>query len=308
MKRVRSSDNKQLVSIKRFINNETTVGYVFAIPFIIGFLGFTIVPIISSFYYSFTDYSLIDKEAWVGIDNYVKLMGDKRFWNSVFVTFKYVIISVPLKLIFALFIAMIMTRKTKLTGMYRSLYYVPSLIGGSIAVTLVWKELFSRRGLINQLLGSLGVDKVSWFGDQKLALIPLILLTVWQFGSSMIIFAAGLKQIPITYYEAAKIDGANRVKSFFKITLPCLSPVVLYNLVMQTISAFMTFTQAYVITDGGPNDATNFYALYMYNNAFKYRNMGYASAMSWIMLVVISIVTLLIFKSSKYWVFSEAEK
>ena len=140
-----------------------------------------------------------------------------------------------------------------------------------------------------------------------MALIPLILLTVWQFGSSMIIFAAGLKQIPVTYYEAAKIDGANRIKSFFKITLPCLSPVILYNLVMQTISAFMTFTQAFVITKGGPNDASNFYALYMYNNAFTYRNMGYAAAMSWIMLVVISIVTLIIFKTSKYWVFSEAD-
>lgn len=308
MKKGKSSDGKQVLSIKRFIYSETTAGYIFALPFIIGFLGFTIVPIVSSFYYSFTDYSLIDKESWVGLDNYVKLMGDKRFWNSVYVTFKYVITSVPLKLVFALFIAMIMTRKTKLTGFYRSLYYVPSLIGGSIAVTLVWKELFSRRGLINQLLGTLGVDRISWFGDQRMALIPLILLTVWQFGSSMIIFAAGLKQIPITYYEAAKIDGANRIKSFFKITLPCLSPVILYNLVMQTISAFMTFTQAFVITSGGPNDATNFYALYMYNNAFTYRNMGYASAMSWIMLVVISIVTLVIFKSSKYWVFSEADK
>ena len=137
-----------------------------------------------------------------------------------------------------------------------------------------------QRGLINQLLGMAGIGRVSWFGNQKVALIPLILLTVWQFGSSMIIFAAGLKQIPTTYYEAAKIDGANRRKSFFKITLPCLSPVILYNLVMQTISAFMTFTQAFVITSGGPNDATNFYALYMYNNAFTYRKMGYASAMS----------------------------
>lgn len=307
MKASKSTDGKQVLSIRKFIYNETTAGYVFALPFIIGFLGFTFVPIISSLYYSFTDYNLISKETWIGIDNYSKLMGDRRFWHSVSVTFRYVLTSVPLKLIFALFIAMIMTRKTRLTGFYRSLYYVPSLIGGSIAVTLVWKELFSRRGLINQLLGIVGVDKISWFGDQKMALIPLILLTVWQFGSSMIIFAAGLKQIPVTYYEAAKIDGANRIKSFFKITLPCLSPVILYNLVMQTISAFMTFTQAFVITKGGPNDASNFYALYMYNNAFTYRNMGYAAAMSWIMLVVISIVTLIIFKTSKYWVFSEAD-
>ena len=251
---------------------------------------------------------MIDKESWVGLSNYIKLMSDARFWGSVKVTFKYVITSVPLKLAFALFIAMIMTRKTRLVGFYRSLYYVPSLIGGSVAVTLVWKELFSRKGIVNQILGIVGVDKISWFGDQKKAIIPLILLTIWQFGSSMIIFAAGLKQIPVSYYEAAKIDGASNVKSFFKITIPCLSPVILYNLMMQTISAFMTFTQAFVITKGGPNDATNFYALYMYNNAFVYRNMGYASAMSWVMLVVMSIVTLIIFKTSKYWVFSEADK
>ena len=301
-----SSDNGRF-SVKKIIYNETTVGYVFALTFIIGFLGFTIIPILSSFYYSFTDYNMIDKESWVGLSNYIKLMGDTRFISSVKVTLKYVVTSVPLKLSFALFIAIIMTRKTRLVGFYRSLYYVPSLIGGSIAVTLVWKELFSRKGLINQLLGMVGVERISWFGDQKMALIPLILLSVWQFGSSMIIFAAGLKQIPVTYYEAAKIDGASRIKSFIKITLPCLSPVVLYNLIMQTISAFMTFTQAFVITKGGPNDATNFYALYMYNNAFVYRNMGYASAMSWIMLVVMSIVTLIIFKTSKYWVFSEAD-
>lgn len=307
-KNIKSSENNKIFSIKKFLYKETTAGYVFALPFIIGFLGFTIVPILSSFYYSFTDYNLIEKESWVGISNYVKLMSDTRFWNSVLVTLKYVITSVPLKLIFALLIAMIMTRKSRLVGFYRSLYYVPSLIGGSVAVTLVWKELYSRRGIINQLLGMAGFDKISWFGDQKMAMIPLVLLSVWQFGSSMIIFAAGLKQIPVSYYEAAKIDGANKVKSFFKITLPCLSPVVLYNLMMQTISAFMTFTQAFVITKGGPNDATNFYALYMYNNAFVYRNMGYASAMSWIMLVVMSIITLLIFKSSKYWVFSEADK
>lgn len=307
-KNAKGSDNNKAFSIKKFIYNETTAGYIFALPFIIGFLGFTIIPILSSFYYSFTDYNMIDKASWIGISNYAKLMSDERFWGSVKVTFKYVITSVPLKLAFALFIAMIMTRKTRLVGFYRSLYYVPSLIGGSVAVTLVWKELFSRKGIVNQILGIVGVDKISWFGDQKKAMIPLILLTIWQFGSSMIIFAAGLKQIPVSYYEAAKIDGASNVKSFFKITIPCLSPVILYNLMMQTISAFMTFTQAFVITKGGPNDATNFYALYMYNNAFVYRNMGYASAMSWVMLVVMSIVTLIIFKTSKYWVFSEADK
>ena len=162
------------------------------------------------------------------------------------------------------------------------------------------------KGLFNSILTSVGLDKISWFGDQRMAMVPLILMTVWQFGSSMIIFAAGLKEIPVSYYEAARIDGANKGQTFFKITLPCLSPIILYNLVMQTISAFMAFTQAFVITKGGPNDATNFYALYVYNQAFKYYDMGYASAMSWVMLVIIGLITLLIFKSSKKWVFSES--
>ncbi len=291
-----------------FIYKEATVGYIFALPFIIGFLGFTIIPIVTSFYYSFTDFNLVDQEKLIGISNYIRLFLDGRFLKSVRVTLQYVVISVPLKLAFALFIAMLLTRKTKAQGFYRSLYYVPSLIGGSIAVALIWKELFSQKGFINHIIMELGMRKVSWFGDQQLAMVPLILMSAWQFGSSMIIFAAGLKQIPASYYEAAKIDGAGAGQSFFKITIPCLSPVILYNLVMQTIAAFMSFTQAFVITKGGPNDATNFYALYVYNQAFKYYDMGYASAMSWVMLMVMSIITYLIFKTSKYWVFSEAER
>lgn len=305
-KKLPGMDKKNRSSFVKFMNKESTVGYVFALPFIIGFLGFTIVPIISSFYYSFTDYNLINKETIIGIDNYARLLKDTRFLKSIWVTINYVLLSVPLKLAFALLIAILLTRKSRMSSFYRSLFYVPSLIGGSIAVALVWKELFSRNGLINRLLESIGLEKVSWFGNQDLALIPLILMSVWQFGSSMIIFAAGLKQVPVTYYEAAKIDGANKFKSFFKITIPCISPVILYNLVMQTISAFMAFTAAFVITKGGPNDATMVYALNVYNYAFKYYDMGYASAMSWVMLAIISVITLIIFKTSNRWVFSEA--
>jgi len=290
----------------KFLHNTNTVGYIFAAPFIIGFLGFTIIPMITSMYYSFTDFNLVSQEQWVGLKNYIRLFSDQRFQKSVRVTLIYVFTSVPLKLVFALLIAYLLTKRTKAASFYRSLYYIPSLIGGSIAVSLVWKELFSTKGLINSLIESLGGTKISWFGDQKVAMIPLIIMTVWQFGSSMIIFAAGLKQIPTTYYEAARIDGANKFQTFFKITIPCLSPIILYNLVMQTISGFMAFTQAFVITKGGPNDATNFYALYVYNQAFKYYDMGYASAMSWVMLVVMSLITLIIFKTSKSWVFTEA--
>ncbi len=292
---------------KSFIYNENTVGYVFATPFILGFICFSLIPILTSLYYSFTDYSMGAKTiSYVGFKNFSDLFNDNVFLKSLLVTLKYVFISVPLKLIFALFIAFLLTKKNKLVTIYRSIYYIPSLVGGSVAVALVWKQLFARKGLFNILLNNLGFESINWFGSQKLALYPLILMSVWQFGSSMIIFAAGLKEIPVTYYEAAKVDGANGFHTFFKITLPCLSPIILYNLVMQTISAFMVFTQAFIITQGGPDNSTMMYALYVYNQAFKYNNMGYASAMSWFMLVVMSIITLAIFKSSKKWVFNAA--
>ena len=295
-------------SRKKFWYNDNTVGYIFSLPFIIGFLAFTLIPIAVSMYYSVTDYKLGQTPAFIGIKNYLELLKDERFINSVKVTLIYVVTSVPTKLIFALFVAYLLTQGRRGVTFYRSLYYVPSLLGGSIAVALVWKTIFSRKGLANTILASLGLQKLSWLGDPKLSMGILVLMSAWQFGSSMIIFAAGLKEIPGSYYEAAEIDGANKWQRFLSITLPCLSPIILYNLVMQTITAFMAFTQAFVITQGGPNDATNFYALYVYNHAFKWSNMGYASAMSWLMLVLISLITLILFKSSKFWVFSEADQ
>ena len=295
-------------SRKKFWYNDNTVGYIFSLPFIIGFLAFTLIPIAVSMYYSVTDYKLGQTPAFIVIKNYLELLKDERFINSVKVTLIYVVTSVPTKLIFALFVAYLLTQGRRGVTFYRSLYYVPSLIGGSIAVALVWKTIFSRKGLANTILASLGLQKLSWLGDPKLSMGILVLMSAWQFGSSMIIFAAGLKEIPGSYYEAAEIDGANKWQRFLSITLPCLSPIILYNLVMQTITAFMAFTQAFVITQGGPNDATNFYALYVYNHAFKWSNMGYASAMSWLMLVLISVITLILFKSSKFWVFSEADQ
>lgn len=294
---------------RRFVARENVVGYVFSSPLIIGFFAFTFVPILISLYYSLTDYNLSTtvKPTFIWLENYVRLFQDQRFIKSVRVTLIYVVTSVPAKLLFALLVAYLLTQKRKAVTVYRSLYYVPSLIGGSIAVALVWRELFSKNGLVNHLIESVGFTPISWFGDQRFAMFPLILMSVWQFGSSMIIFSAGLKNIPTTYYEAAYMDGATKRKSFFKITLPCLSPIILYNLVMQTIAAFMSFTQAFVITKGGPNDATNFYSLYVYNQAFKYYDMGYASAMSWVMLLVIGTITWIIFKTSKHWVFSESD-
>jgi len=291
----------------RFIYNDNTVGYIFASPFIIGFLAFTIIPMISSLYYSCTNYDLINEETWVGFQNFINLFKDERFLNSIKVTLQYVVLSVPLKLAFALFIAFLLTRPSRLVSFYRSLYYLPSLIGGSVAVALVWKELFARNGLINTNLAKLGIETVNWFGNMSTAKWPIILMAAWQFGSSMLIFAAGLKEIPTSYYEAAEIDGANGWQKFWSITMPCLSPVILFNLIMQLISSFMVFTQAFVITGGGPNDATMYYALYLYKQGIQSRNMGYASAMSWVMLIIMGAVTAVVFKTSKHWVFNESE-
>ncbi len=295
--------------LRRFINNDNTVGYVFAMPFILGFLGFSLIPMITSLVYSFTDMTFGAKEIhFAGLRNFIALSRDDIFAKSVWVTFKYVILSVPLKLTFALLVAFLLTRKSRMVTLYRSLYYIPSLVGGSVAVALVWKQIFARKGLFNTVWMDLFDKTVNWFGGNgKLAIFPLILMSVWQFGSSMIIFAAGLKEIPESYYEAAMIDGANGFQRFFKITLPCLSPIILYNLIMQTISAFMVFTQAQIITQGGPQNETMMYALYVYNTAIKYSKMAYACAMSWVMLVIMVIITLIIFKTSKKWVFSEAD-
>lgn len=294
---------------KRFINSEAVTGYVFALPFIIGFLVFTIIPIFYSLFISFTNFRITSKPIWIGLDNYIRMFTkDPRFLKSVTVTLYYVVVSVPLKVGFALIVAFLLTRKNVLAGFYRSVYYLPSLIGGSVAVSLVWKELFAGNGVVNSVLSMLGFKSdISWLGDPRYAIWILILLTIWQFGSSMLIFTAGLKQIPVSYYEAAQIDGASLIQQFFYITLPCLSPVILFNLIMQTISGFMNFTQAFIITNGGPMDSTLFYALYLYNSAFNYFEMGYASAMAWILLIMVAIVTTLIFKSSDRWVFYESK-
>lgn len=293
----------------RFLGSEAVCGYIFSLPFILGFTAFTVIPMIFSFYISFTDYRIVSAPIWIGLENYIRMFTeDTRFLRSVSVTLYFVIASVPLRVGFALLVAVLLSKSTILSSFYRSIYYLPSLIGGSVAVSLVWKELFASRGVINNILASFGfTETIFWMGDPRFAIWVLILLSVWQFGSSMIIFAAGLKQIPVTYYEAARVDGANFLQQFRYITLPSLSPVILFNIVMQTIGSFMSFTQAFIITNGGPVDSTMFYALYIYNRAFNFFEMGYASAMAWILLIMIGIVTVFIFKTSDSWVHYESK-
>lgn len=287
------------------------MGYLFTSPFILGFLIFTLFPMLASLYYSFTDYNLFEAPNWIGFDNYKTMFtGDDQYWKSVRVTFTYVAASVPLRLAFALAVAMLLNRPVRAIGLYRSAYYLPSLIGGSVAVSIMWTQVFGDKGLINSFLGLIGIhaDK-SWIGTPGTALWTLVALSVWQFGSSMLIFLAGLKGIPASLYEAASVDGAGAPRRFFRITLPMLSPIILFNLIMQTISAFMTFTPAYIISrgEGGPLDNTLLYSLYLYKRAFQFSEMGFASAMAWVMLLTVGIIALILFQTSKYWVHYESK-
>lgn len=293
--------------LKAFLNNDNTVGYIFAAPFIIGFCCLTLIPMALSLYYSFCNYKIGGNPVPVGLANYLNLFKDAVFGHSILVTLQYVAIGVPLKLIFALFIAMLLTKPTRLQGVYRAVYYIPSLIGGSVAVALVWKQLFGSRGPIVNMIKAMGANGFNFFGSTAWAFLPLVLCNAWQFGSSMLIFASGLKQIPLDYYEAASIDGAGSIKKFFSITLPCLSPIILFNLLMQLISGFMTFTQAQIITNGGPNHATEYVSLFIFTEGFDYGHMGYACAASWIILLIMAAITGIIFKTSNNWVFYESD-
>ncbi|TWM25006.1 Lactose transport system permease protein LacF [Bacillus paralicheniformis] len=300
------------VNVKRKKRIDNLAGYAFISPFIIGFLCFTVIPMGASLFLSFTSYDLFTAPKWVGLDNYkAMLTDDEKYWGSLKVTFYYVLAGVPLRLAFALFIAVILNRAEKGVSIYRTLFYLPSIIGGSVAVAIMWRNVFGNDGVINALLFFLGFDKkILWYQDPTSALWTLILLSVWQFGSSMLIFLAGLKNIPPMYQEAASVDGANRFQRFFLITLPLLSPIIFFNLVMQTISAFMTFTPAYIISkgEGGPLDGTLLYSLYLFQRAFNFFQMGYASAMAWVMLILIGLVTFILFKTSSLWVHYESKE
>ena len=296
--------------VKSFFEKEKVAGFVFIGPFIIGFLSFVVLPMIVSFGLSFTRYDILSAPKWIGVDNFIRMFtDDKLFWKSFKVTIYFSVVSVPLKLIMALGVAMLFKKTTRLSAVYRAVYYLPSIMGGSMAVAVLWKRLFASDGPINHFMGLLGLPSdISWLGRVDTAIWTLIILSVWQFGSSMVIFLAGLKQIPVTLYEAAEVDGCRPVRQFFSITLPLLTPVLFFNIVQQTINSFMAFTQSYVITDGAPRNSTLFYMVYMYRRSFKYYEMGYGSAIAWFMLIVVALLTALIFKSSTKWVYRESEE
>lgn len=285
-------------------NGKKWVGFYYIMPWLLGFGVFQLYPFIASLCYSFTNYTLLNSPEFVGWDNYITLFKiDKQFLQTIKITGLYALMSVPLKLAFALFIACILNAKVKGIGIYRSLYYLPSILGGSVAVSVLWRVLFMKDGVINRFIGVFGLDQINWLTDPDIALFTLSMLQVWQFGSAMVIFLAALKQTPVELYEAASIDGGGKFKQFFHITLPQISSVIFFNLIMQSIQALQNFTSAFVITNGGPMKKTYVIGMKLYDDAFKYYKVGYACAESWILFLVILLLTLLVFRSSNAWVY-----
>jgi pectin-derived oligosaccharide transport system permease protein len=288
-----------------FRQMENRAAYLFLLPWFLGIVGITIFPMLASLYLSFTDYDILSAPRWIGTQNYADLVNDRRYHNAVIVTLKYVGWSVPLVLIFSLTIAVVLNRGLRGLAIYRSLFYIPSLIGASVGIGLLWYQVFGERGVFNDFIEIFGFEGRGWVTHPKYALRTVIALNVWTFGASMVIFLAALRQIPESYYEAASIDGANAWQKFRRITLPLLTPVIFFNMVLLTIQSFQSFTQAYVISrgTGGPVDSTLLYTVYLYQRAFQQLDMGYASAMAWVLLVVIAAFTALIFWSARFWVF-----
>jgi oligogalacturonide transport system permease protein len=279
------------------------VGFFFIIPWLIGFLVFKLYPFASSFFYSFTDYSLFEGITKYGLFNYETIFTTPKITKALMITFKYAFITVPLKLIAALFIAYILNFKIKGVNFFRTAYYVPSILGGSIAIAVLWKAVFKDDGLLNSFLSVFNIDCPSWLSDPKYALIVICLLRVWQFGSAMVIFLAALKSVPQDLYEAAELDGAGKWRQFFSVTVPLITPVIFYNLVTQICQAFQEFNGPYIITEGGPRNSTTLISLLVYKNAFEQYKMGLASAMAWVMFVILLIFTIIAFISQKYWVY-----
>jgi multiple sugar transport system permease protein len=293
---------------RRIRRREEVAGYVFLSPWLLGLMAITAFPMLFSLYLSFTNYDVLSTWSaleWVGLDNYRRMFtADPAYWHAVRVTLTYALIAVPLKLAAALGVALLLNRERRGVGLFRSLFYLPSLLGGSVALALVWRAMFGGNGAFNDFLGLFGITGPAWVNEPTWALETLMVLAVWQFGAPMVIFLAGLKQVPTELYEAAAVDGAGRFRQFVNVTLPMLSPVIFFNLVLETINGFQGFTSAYVISNGtgGPVYSTLLYTLHIYDQGFGEFRMGYASALSWVFLMAIAVITALFFSTGRFWV------
>lgn len=278
-------------------------GLFYLIPWIIGFVVFKAIPFGQSLYYSFTDMDFFNGIHQYGIMNYVDAFTTPKITKALITTFKYSFITVPLKLVFALFIAYILNFKIKFVNLFRTVYYIPSILGGSVAIAVLWRALFKDTGVVNTILGFFGIAGPDWLADKTWALFVICLLRVWQFGSAMVLFLAALKGVPVDLYEAATIDGATKTRQFFSITIPMITPVIFYNLVTQIAQAFQEFNGPYIITQGGPRNATTLVSLLVYNYAFKSNEMGMACALAWVMFIAVALLTVIAFTSQKHWVY-----
>ncbi|RBM19732.1 carbohydrate ABC transporter permease [Streptomyces sp. PT12] len=288
---------------------DTRAGYAFLAPWLFGFIALTAGPMVASAYLSFTDYHPVRGGDWIGWDNYQRLFDDPRFLDSVEVTALYAVVGTPIKLAAALGVAMLLNNRRRGQGTYRSAFYAPSLIGASVSIAIVWRAMFNDDGIVDEAGQLFGMSEGGWIGNPDLSLPMMILLAVWQFGAPMVIFLAGLKQIPNELYEAADVDGAGAWRKFTRITLPMLSPVLFFNLVLETIHSFQVFASAFIISGGrgGPANSTLFYTLYLYQRGFGQGQLGYAAAMAWLLVIVVGIITLVFFRTSRYWVFYSGE-
>ena len=284
------------------------LGYCFIAPWLLGFLVLTLYPFVVSFVYSFTDYDMF-KMQFAGLQNYIDIFTkDKIFMGSLGKTLLYTAVSVPLKLLEALLVAMMLNKLKRGRAVYYTIFYLPSILGSSVALAVLWKYVFKKDGLLNLLLGAVGISGANWLGDPNLVLYVMMLLPLWQMGAPMVLFLAALKNVPVDLTEAARIDGARPFQVFKSITLPMISPIIFFNAIMQTIEIIQIFTPAYLITKGGPVKQTYLYSLYLYDTAFRDLRIGYASALSWILFAVIITFTLVFFALSKKWVYYGDEK
>lgn len=286
---------------------DTIAGYLFISPWLINFLVFILGTSLLSLVLSFTSYDYMSKIKWIGLDNFEKIFSgkDPYFWNSVIITLKYVFIKEPIRIAIALFIAILLNSIVKAVAFFRTLMYLPAIFGSGVAISVMWRMIFEKDGLVNKLLAMVGLQSVGWLSDPNIALWTIMITSLFGFGGTMLIFLAGLKGVPESYYESATIDGAGSIRKFLSITLPLITPALFFNIIMGIIGSFQTFTGPYVMTNGGPLRATSFYMLNLYDHAFKYHHAGYASALAWILFVIILFFSFIVFKTSDLWVYYE---